>query len=88
MTAFRIVFKKSISKDIRAIPQRALDRIREAIDVLKTNPRPEGCEKVRGYENIYRIRIGRYRVVYEINKTIRIITIIRIGHRKDVYKKI
>lgn len=86
MTLFRIVLKKSIAKDIRGIPASALKRIKNAIDQLRTNPYPDGHEKVRGYDRTYRIRIGRYRVIYEVEKTIRIITIIRIGHRKNVYK--
>jgi mRNA interferase RelE/StbE len=83
---YRIELKNSVLKDIRRIPQGMLLRIREAIESLAENPLPTKSKKIQGYDDYYRIRIGQYRVVYHIGKKIRIITIIKIGHRKDVYK--
>lgn len=88
MPNYHVVLKKSVLKDIRAIPRRTLERIQSAIDDLRIDPFCKDAEKVRGYEHTYRLRVGRYRIVYEVAKTIRIITIIRIGHRKGVYKRL
>ena len=83
---FEIVLKKSVLKDIKRIPRRILENIQERIASLATDPIPSGAEPIQGYKDHYRIRIGQYRVVYEVTSTIRIITVIRIGHRKDVYR--
>ena len=88
MRTYQILFKRSAVKDIRKIPQSAVHRIQDIIDSLKEKPIPEESQKIHGYEKIFRIRIGSYRIIYEVDKIIRIITIIRIGHRKDVYKKL
>lgn len=84
--SFEIVLKKSVLKDIKRIPRRILENIQNHIEALATEPVPPGAEPIQGYEHHYRIRIGHYRVVYEVASTVRIITIIRIGHRKDVYR--
>jgi len=86
MRGYSVVLKRSVLKDIRAIPRSALRRIRQAIDALRADPVPPQCEKLRGYACVYRIRVGMYRMVYEVAKAVRIITVIRIGHRKDVYR--
>ena len=87
MTAvFQIIFKRSAQKDIRRIPQSILQFIYEHIEALATNPLPPGVKPVSGYDNYYRIRIGQYRVIYELSTSIRIIFIARVGHRKDIYK--
>lgn len=88
MSEYTVIFIKSAQRDVRRIPSAALNRIRNAINMLQEKPIPSGSKKVRGYEVIYRVRVGQYRIVYEVAKAIRIITIIRIGHRKDVYKKL
>lgn len=68
------------------LPRQEAIRIKVAIDRLIENPRPAGCKKIKGSENSYRIRIGSYRVVYLIVDSLLIVTIIRIAHRKDVYR--
>jgi mRNA interferase RelE/StbE len=85
---YEIVFKRSVLKDIRRIPKVVLQRIQEKITALKQEPIPAGAEPIEGYEKHFRIRIGQYRVVYEVAHEIRIITVIRIGHRKDVYRQL
>ena len=85
---YSVQYLPSAVKDIRKLPATVLRTSRKSIDALKETPFPKGSTKIRGYEHFYGIRIGRYRIVYEVAKTIRIITIIRIGHRKDVYKKL
>ncbi len=85
---YAIRFSRSAKKDIRRIPNTILHRIQNAMDELRTNPLQDGYEPIRGYEHCYRIRIGNYRVIYELASTIRIITIIRIGHRQNVYREL
>ncbi|MBI3619505.1 type II toxin-antitoxin system RelE/ParE family toxin [Candidatus Peregrinibacteria bacterium] len=86
MTSYRIVLKESVLREIRRFPRFVLDAIRERIAALAHDPFPSGVEKIQGYDHHYRIRVRNYRIVYEVASHIRIITIIRIGHRKDVYR--
>ena len=85
---YRITFWSSVKKDIRHIPHMVMERIKVVMQSLSDNPFPEGSKKLHGYTNVYRIRVGNYRVVYEVTTAIRIITIMRIGHRKDIYKNL
>ena len=82
---YKIEFKKSVMKDIRRIPNAMLKRIRSAIHGLQTEPNPAGCKKIFGYDDYYRIRVGQYRVVYRVASKIQIVTVIKIGHRKNAY---
>ncbi len=85
---YKIVLKESVLRDIRRFPRAVLSRLRERIAALVHDPLPPGAETIQGYEHYYRIRVGAYRIVYEVKTTVRIITIIRIGHRKDVYRRL
>jgi mRNA interferase RelE/StbE len=87
-TSFSIRLSKSIAKDIRRIPTAVLTLIDKRIASLKADPVPVTAKKIHGYENYYRLRVGNYRIVYEVTSTVRIITIIRFGHRKDVYRNL
>ena len=83
---YAIIVKKSVVKDLRRIPEVVLARIESALRNLSTEPLPMGSEKIQGYDHHYRIRIADYRIIYEVAKEIRIITIIRVRHQRDVYK--
>lgn len=84
---FEIVFKRVAEKELEALPNLVIVKIIEAIKLLEANPQPKGCKKLKGkIEDLYRIRIGDYRVIYSIENKIEIIEIRRVGHRKDVYK--
>ena len=85
MAAYKIFFKKSIEKDFESIPKKDLKRILARIKMLAQDPRPFGSEKLTGQER-YRIRQGRYRIVYSIQENELIVWIVKIGHRKDVYR--
>lgn len=85
MGSYEIVFRKSVAKDLRALPKRDVRRILNRIRALADEPRPAGCEKLSGRE-LYRIRQGVYRIVYSIEDTRLVIVIIRVGHRRDVYR--
>ncbi len=86
MASFRIEFAKAAEKDLRVIDGRYIAKILEAIEELQDQPRPQGCKKLAGSQNTYRIRIGDYRVIYEIENNVLMILIVRIRHRKDVYR--
>ena len=84
---YRILIKKSAQKQLAALPLSAANRIADAIDGLAHNPRPYGTKKLQGYDDVYRIRIADYRVVYSIEDKILTIEVIKVGHRKDVYTR-
>ena len=84
--AFRIEWKKSTRKDLRKLPSSAADRIIEAVENLAENPFPHGVEKLSGSEHAYRIRLGDYRIVYEVVTQSKLVEIQRVRHRKDVYR--
>ncbi len=84
--AFRIEWKKSTKKDLRRLPPSAVDRIIKAVEALAENPFPQGVEKLTGSEHAYRIRLGDYRVVYEVVAESKLVEVQRVRHRKDVYR--
>lgn len=84
---YRISFRKSAEKEFEKLPSTFVKRISPAIDKLSENPRPPGSKKLQGQkENLWRIRIGDYRVVYLIEDTIKIVEVRKVGHRKDIYE--
>jgi mRNA interferase RelE/StbE len=85
MASYRIVFKQSVAKDLRPIPKKDLQRILKRIGSLGEDPRPAGAEKLSGDEK-YRIRQGNYRILYAIEDDIITVTIVKAGHRRDVYR--
>lgn len=62
------------------------ERIQRHIDALATEPRPPGCVKMSGIERTYRIRVGDYRIIYEIRDNVLIVLVLRIGHRREAYR--
>jgi mRNA interferase RelE/StbE len=84
--AFRIEWKKSTRKDLRKLPPATVDKIIEAVEDLSENPFSHGVEKLSGSEHAYRVRVGDYRIVFEVVAELKLIEIQRIRHRKDVYR--
>jgi mRNA interferase RelE/StbE len=84
--AFRIEWKKSTRKDLRKLPPSAVERIVEAVEGLAEKPFPHGVEKLSGSEHAYRIRLGDYRIVYEVVTELKLVEIQRVRHRKDAYR--
>jgi mRNA interferase RelE/StbE len=83
----RIAVGRSAEKSLRRqVPPRDAERIRRAIDDLAEDPRPRGSLRLRGKEG-RRIRVGEYRIVYEVDDDQLIITILQVGHRRDVYRR-
>jgi mRNA interferase RelE/StbE len=85
MGRYRVVFRKSVAKDLRGIPNRDLRRILTTIESLSEEPRPSGTEKLSGQER-YRLRQGDYRIIYEINDDEVVVVVVKVGHREDVYR--
>jgi len=85
MAAYNIFFKISVEKDFEHIPKKDLKRILDRINMLAEDPRPAGCEKLTGHDR-YRLRQGRYRIVYSIQDNELTIWVVKVGHRKDVYR--
>ncbi len=84
MAVYRVFFKASVEKDFESIPQKELRRILQRIELLRENPQPSGCEKLTGQDR-YRVRQGRYRILYSIQDEELTVWIVKVAHRKDVY---
>jgi len=83
---YRIEFKPSAAKALEALPRRDQRRLLAKIEVLSVTPRPAGCEKLEGLPDLYRIRSGDYRIIYQIYDESLLVLIVRIGHRREVYR--
>ena len=85
MAEYKLFFKRSVKKDLLTIPSKDLKRILKKIESLGNNPRPDGCEKLSGQEK-YRLRQGTYRIIYSIQDLELTVWVVKVGHRKDVYR--
>lgn len=85
MGSYRVLFRRSVAKDIRALPKRVVGRLVKTFARLSDNPRGPGCEKLSGQER-YRVRQGDYRVIYEIRDEEIVVVVVKVGHRKEVYR--
>jgi len=85
MARFELRFKPTVAKDLRGIPKTEVRRLLKRIQALGDEPRPAGCEKLTG-RDLYRIRQGVYRIVYSVDDAAIVIEVIKLGHRRDVYR--
>ena len=85
MEPYKIVFKKSVAKDLKKIPKKDVAKILTVIRSLATNPRPPQVKKLSGQER-YRMRQGNYRILYSIEDAQLVITVVKVGDRRDVYR--
>ena len=85
MANYKIYFKRSVEKDLNSIPAKDVQRVMDRIRQLANNPRPPECEKLTG-EPRYRLRQDKYCILYSIQDKDLIIWIIKVAHRKDVYR--
>ena len=85
MASYNIFFKRSAEKELRSIPKPFLSKILEKVKSLAQHPRPHGAQMLKGEKRYFRMRQGDYRIIYEVNDDAKTITIIKIGHRKEVY---
>lgn len=86
MASYRIEILRSANKDVRKIDKRYIESIFNTVKSLSENPFPLNCKKIKGSESSYRIRIGDYRIIYEVESKQKMVTIYHIRHRKDAYK--
>ena len=87
MDSYRIEWKRSAIKELKALPKEVVSIISQAVGELSMNPYPHGVKKLSGSEHTYRIRQGSYRVVFTVTKATLVVEVVRIGHRKDVYDR-
>ncbi len=85
MAAYSLFLKESVQEDFEGIPKKDLRKILTRIKSLANDPRPSGCEKLTGQDR-YRLRQGRYRIVYAVHDEEQTVTVVKVGHRKDIYR--
>lgn len=83
---YNVSLSKRARRDTHKLDRQTLARIAQTIDLLETNPRPPGCLKVKTQEGLWRIRVGDWRIGYEINDQDREVTIVTVGHRRESYE--
>ena len=83
---YRIFLERAAERDLRRLSREIHDRIIRAIQGLAADPRPPGCRKLTGTQNDWRIRVGDYRVVYEIDDKAQVVRVNRVRHRREVYR--
>ncbi len=83
---YQIDFSRLAEKQFEALPTQVQQRLQPRIDALAEAPRPPGVLKMEGEENLYRIRVGNYRIIYEIQDRVLLIVVVKVGHRSNVYR--
>jgi len=87
MASFEILWKSSSEHDLRKIAHQYIPQIIKAVEGLSEDPFPNNCRKLRESESSYRIRIGDYRVIYQVDSQSKVVTIFHVRHRKEAYRK-
>ena len=83
---YAVLIKPSARRELEALPDQLLRRTDRVITSLGADPRPRGSIKLRGVADLFRVRVGDYRVVYRVDDVARVVEVTRIGHRRDVYR--
>ena len=86
MAQYEIVLARSARKELQALSHTVAERILEKVELLASNPRPSGCQKLRGHSSLWRIRVGEYRVIYSIDDNNHIVDVSVIRHRSEAYR--
>lgn len=86
MASYKILFKPSVEKDFSNLPRAVARRANSRIEELAQNPFPANSVKISGSERLYRVRVGDYRIVYEVNSEARVIIVHYVRHRREVYR--
>ncbi|MDZ8025954.1 MAG: type II toxin-antitoxin system RelE/ParE family toxin [Nostoc sp. DedQUE11] len=84
--SYKVEILRGALKQLKKIPSELQERIQIKIDDLATEPRPNGVKKLKGKENAYRIRVGDYRVIYDIFDDLLVVNVVEVGHRRNIYK--
>lgn len=85
--AYAVVLKPAAVRDLRKLPEDVRRRVAGRIDALSGDPRPSGAETLQGERNLYRIRVGDYRVIYQVENKELVVLVVHIGHRREVYRR-
>jgi mRNA interferase RelE/StbE len=88
MEQYEIVLKPSVEKDFRKLPKNIAEKVLLAIENLGIDPLPRKVTKLEGTEKTFRLRVGDYRIVYEIDSTQKLLTVLHVRHRREVYRNI
>lgn len=86
MGSYRVALTASAEKELQGLSSKMVDRIMPRLERLAVSPRPPGCKKLKGGDNEWRIRVGDYRLVYEIDDAAKTVDVTRIAHRREVYE--
>ena len=86
MSRYEVRIKRSALKALARLPKADVKRVRAAIYGLADDPRPRGCRKLEGYVDLWRVRVGRYRVIYAVEDGALTVAVLEVGHRRDVYR--
>lgn len=85
MASYRLLIKPSAAKELEQLPKKDRKRVVTRMQGLSGQPRPPGCEKLTGHD-LFRVRQGKYRILYEVHDQDLVVTVFKIGHRRDVYR--
>jgi mRNA interferase RelE/StbE len=83
---FEIRLARRAVRSLASLERREQQRLRAALDLLSDNPRPPNCVAMQGEDSVYRVRVGDYRIVYEVLDNVLLVHVVRIGHRREVYR--
>lgn len=86
MASYNIRFKNSVEKDFKKLPGSILSRVMDRVEGLATDPFPHGVSKLSGTENLFRIRVGNYRIIYSVDRQIKSIFVHYVRHRREAYR--
>ena len=84
--SYSVEWSRSAAREVRALPTDMALRVAASVGRLAVNPRPVGCKKLVGHADLWRIRVGQYRVIYAVGDTVRLVRVERVAHLKDVYR--
>jgi mRNA interferase RelE/StbE len=86
VNSYRVALAASAERELHGLPAKVIVRIMPRLERLASVPRPRGCKKLKGGDNEWRIRVGDYRIVYEIDDAARTVDVTQIAHRREVYE--
>ncbi|MBS0151355.1 MAG: type II toxin-antitoxin system RelE/ParE family toxin [Nitrospira sp.] len=83
---YQIEFSRQADRQFRNLPSQIQQRLRSRIDSLAITPRPQGSEKLSGVDQLYRIRVGDYRIIYAVEDNRLLVLVVKVGHRREIYR--
>jgi len=86
LARYEVRVARSVQKALSKLPKNDVQSIVRSIEGLAQNPYPDGCRKLRGEESVFRVRQGHYRIIYEVLNSILVVLVLKVGHRKDIYR--